>query len=171
MARGPNGSAFLCWTGKMAFVSDHAVLLDRLDEAVCLAPKPTSDLFAKVIAGACRRVPVLAQSGHATKLRRLGASGAWTDAVLALIELELPAWRLRRLVCEGSVWSCSLSRRPNLPVALDDTADGSHAVMPLAILRAFLQARRMATIDSRHGAGVPLVEPVPAAFVCCENFA
>jgi hypothetical protein len=155
----------------MAFLSDHAVLLDRLDEAVCLAPEPSLDLFAKVIAGACSRVPVLAQSGNATKLGRLGESGAWTDAVLALIELELPGWSARRLICEGGIWSCSLSRQPNLPAALDDTADGTHDAMPLAILRAFLQARRMATADSRHGAGVPLVESVRAAFVCCENFA
>lgn len=155
----------------MAFVCDHAVLLDRLDEAVCLAPKLTRDLFAKVIAGACSRVPVPAQSGNATQLGRLVESGAWADVVLALIDLELPGWRLRRLICEDDIWSCSLSRQPNLPVALDDTADGSHDVMPLAMLRAFLQARRMAAADSRHGASVPRVEPVRAAFVCCENFA
>ncbi|HTV29426.1 MAG TPA: hypothetical protein VMF32_16740 [Xanthobacteraceae bacterium] len=155
----------------MTFVSDHAVLLDRLDEALCLAPKLTRDLLARVIAGACSRIPVLTQSGNATQLGRLVESGAWTDVALALIDLELPRWRLRRLTCEDGIWSCSLSRQPNFPAALDDSADGSHDVMTLAILRAFLQARRMAAADSHHGASVPLVEPVRAAFVCCENFA
>lgn len=155
----------------MAFVSDHGVLLDRLDQALWLAPKPTRDLFAKIIAGACRRVPVLTQSGHATKMSRLLESGAWADAVLALVELELPGWSLRRLVREEGTWTCSLSRQPNLPVGLDDTADGSHDAMPLAILRAFLQARRMALAESRPAALVPVVEQGSAELVCCENFA
>lgn len=155
----------------MTFVSDHAVLLNRLDEALCLAPKLTRDLFAKVIAGACSRVPVLTQSGNATRLGRLVESGAWADVVLALIELELPGWSLRRLIREDGIWSCSLSRQPNLPAALDDSAHGSHDDMPLAILRAFLQARRMAAAGSHRATSVPLVEPVQAAFLCCENFA
>lgn len=160
-----------CWTGMMAFGSDHAVLLDRLDEAVRFAPKPTRDLFAKIVASACTRVPILTQSGKATELGRLVESAAWADAALVLVELELPDWRLRRLICEDGVWLCSLSRQPNLPAALDDTADGSHEVMPLAIVRAFVQARRMAVAAPRSAASVPTVEPSAAEFVCCENFA
>ncbi len=157
----------------MAFVSDHTVLLDRLDAALCLAPKPSRDLLAKIIAGACARVPILAQSGCDTTIGRLAELGAWADAALALVELELPGWSLRRLICEDGTWSCSLSRQPNLPAALDDTADGGHDVMPLAILRAFLQARRMASVSSasRSVASVPVVEQARVEFVCCENFA
>ncbi|HTV26716.1 MAG TPA: hypothetical protein VMF32_02955 [Xanthobacteraceae bacterium] len=155
----------------MAFVPDHAVLLDRLDEALCLAAEPSSHLFAKIIAGACMRVPVLARSGHGKRMDRLVESGAWADAALALIDLELPGWRLRRVICEDDSWFCSLSRQSHLPVALDDTADGSHHIMPLAILRAFLQARRMAVAESRPAASVPVIEPAEMQIICCENFA
>jgi hypothetical protein len=156
----------------MSFGSDHLVLLDRLDEAIRFAPKPTRELLAKIIAGACTRVPVLAQSGKAAEIGRLVESGAWADAALALVELELPGWGLRRLICEEGAWSCSLSRQPNLPAALDETADASHEIMPLAILRAFLQARRMAAAAApRPAPSVPGIESAPADFVWCENFA
>lgn len=162
---------FLALDVEMTFGSDHAVLLDRLDEAVRSAPQPTRALFAKIIAAACSRVPVLAAAGGATEIGRLVESGAWLDTGLALIELELPEWSLRRLLCEDGIWSCSLSRQPNLPPAFDDTADGSHEVMPFAILRAFLQARRMAVAERRPAASVPAVEAGRPEFVCCENFA
>jgi hypothetical protein len=155
----------------MAFVSDHAVLLDRLDQAVCLAPRPAGDLFAKIIAGACTRVPVLAQAGGATKIGRLVESGTWLDAVLALVDLELPEWHLRRLCCEDATWFCSLSRQPNLPLAPDDAADGTHELMALAVLRAFLHARRIAIADWRPSASVPDVESAQPELVYCENFA
>ena len=87
---------------------------------------------------ACTRLPAV----KATRIDQLIEAGAWGEAALALIELELPAWKLRRLVYEDGQWLCSLSRQPNLPVALDDTADASHEVLPLAILRAFVEARR-----------------------------
>jgi alpha-beta hydrolase superfamily lysophospholipase len=155
----------------MAFASDQAALFDRLDEAVCLAPAPSLGLFAKIIAGACIRVPVLDHSGNGKKMDRLVESGAWVDAVLALIDLELPGWRLRRLAYEDGSCFCSLSRQPNLPAALDNTADGHHEIMSLAILRAFLQARRMAAAESRPAASVPVVEPTEMQLFCCENFA
>ena len=155
----------------MAFGSDHAVLLDRLDEAVRFAPKPTAELISKIIAGACRRIPVLTQSGKATEIGRLVESGGWADLALALVELELPGWKLRRLLCEDGEWFCSLSRQPNLPVALDDTADATHEVMPLAILLAFLQARRRTVAAAQSVAAVPAVAPVPAGLICCDNFA
>ena len=155
----------------MAFGSDHTVLFERLDEAVRFAPKPTAELFAKIIAGACIRIPILGKSGKAAGLGGLVERRAWTDAALALIELELPSWKLRRLIWEEGEWFCSLSRQPNLPPALDNTADASHEVMPLAILRAFLQARRRAAAVPHPVAAVPAVDPAPVGLLCCDNFA
>lgn len=155
----------------VSFGSDQAVLLDRLDEAVRFAPQPTHGLVSKVIAGACTRIPVLSKAGKAAGIDRLVESGAWTDATLALIELELPGWTLRRLIREDGQWHCSLSRQPNLPIALDDTADATHEIMPLAILLAFLQARRMTAATVRSAASVPTVESERTEFVWCENFA
>jgi hypothetical protein len=39
--------------------------------------------------------PSQVSSGKATRVRQLIAAEAWTDAALALIELELPQWKLR----------------------------------------------------------------------------
>ena len=155
----------------MAFAADYEVLFDRLDEELRLASQPTLDLFANIIGSACSRIPILSKSGKAAKIDRLIESEAWTDAALALIELELPAWQLRRLICENGEWICSLSRRPNVPAALDDTVDAVHEVMPLAILLAFLQARRGPGIAAHAVAAVPAIAPSANGLICCDNFA
>lgn len=155
----------------MACDRDYAVLLDRLDEAVRVAPKPTPELLSQIIAGARRRIPVLKLSGKAAAIGRLIKLGAWVDAALALIELELPDWKLRRLIREDGEWFCSLSRQPNLPPTLDDTADGTHEVMSLAILQAILEAHRKMAFAVRPAATVPAIDPAPATLICCDNFA
>jgi hypothetical protein len=154
----------------MAFAADHAVLFDRLDEELRHAAAPAQALFAKIIAGACKHIPILSRSGKVEQVDRLIAAGAWTDAALALIALELPAWQLRRLAYDGGEWFCSLSRQPNVPSTLDDTADGNHELMALAILRAFLQTRRMADPAPRVST-VPLIQADAGVPVCCDNFA
>ena len=78
---------------------------------------------------------------------RLIGSQAWTEAALALVEHELPLWKLRRLVFEEGVWLCTLSKQRNLPIWLSDDAEASHESLPLAILAAFIEARRH---PSRH---------------------
>ena len=155
----------------MAFAVDYAVLYDRLDEELRFAPRPSPDLFAKIIGGACSRIAVLSKSERAARLNRLIKSDAWTDAALALLELELPAWKLRRLVCESGEWVCSLSRQPNLPATLDDTADARHELMPLAILLAFVQARRTTEVTRQVVSAVPAVQSAMDQLVCCDNFA
>jgi hypothetical protein len=95
----------------MAFAADYQVLSDRLDEEVRLAPRPARALLAKIIGSACSRVPILSKSGKTHRIDRLIEAEAWTECALALIELELPAWKLRRLVCEDGEWFCSLSHR------------------------------------------------------------
>jgi hypothetical protein len=158
----------------MAFAADYGVLLDRLGEETRDALRPSPGLFAKIIAGACSHVPVPDKAGKQTWVARLIEAGAWTDAALALIELELPAWRLRRLICESGEWFCSLSRHPDVPLELDDTADANHEVPALAILRAFVEARRMDGVALHVVSAVPRIqkETIGAdTFVCCDNFA
>ena len=155
----------------MVFAADYAVLYDRLDEELRFALQPTPDLFAKIVGGACSRIAGLSKSAKATQIDRLIKSNAWTDAALALLELELPAWQLRRLVCESGEWACSLSRQPNLPATLDDTADARHELMPLAILLAFVQARRTTEVTRQVVSAVPAVQSAMDELVCCDNFA
>jgi hypothetical protein len=156
----------------MAFAADQEVLLARLDEELRGAAAATPGLFAKVIAGACSRIPLLGKTARASKLDRLIDAGAWTDAALALLELELPAWKLRRLAWENDEWFCSLSRQPNLPVSLDDSADAVHQVLPLAIMRAFVEARRRSSAARETVAVVPHIHATTDGQVlCCDNFA
>jgi hypothetical protein len=146
--------------------------LDALQEQLRRAHGLTPDLIFNVIADACTRLPVLKRAGKAARINQLIEAGAWNDAALALVELELPAWKLRRLVYEDGEWHCSLSRQPNLPVALDDTADASHEVLPLAILSAFVEARRRASAMRETSLQtVPHVRPTSGYAICCDNFA
>jgi hypothetical protein len=147
----------------------HDQHLDDLTDRLRLAPALTPDLVAHVVSQACTRLPALKNSGKAAQLERLIEAGAWSEVALALIEIELPAWKLRRLIYEDGEWFCSLSRQPNLPVELDDTADARHYVLPLAILNAFVEARRGMSHET-NATTVPRVWPVPDYATCCDNF-
>jgi hypothetical protein len=153
----------------MAFTADYEILSDRLDEELRQAPRAAPDLFAKIIGCVCTRVSLLDRSGKAGRVDRLLQAGAWADAAMALIELELPAWTLRRAVYEDGEWLCSLSRQPNLPLEFDDTVDARHEKLPLAILRAFVEARSRS--ESMKTSGVPLLPRDHAGTLCCDNFA
>jgi hypothetical protein len=155
----------------MAFAADYVVLLDRLDDELQAAPEAARAVFAKIIGSACSRIPVLSKSGKTARIERLIESEAWTDAAVAVIELEMPGWKLRRLVYENGEWFCSLSRRPNMPAELDDSADAAHEILPLAILRAFVEARRRSKVATDSASGVPQLRPAAGDVVCCDNFA
>jgi hypothetical protein len=155
-------------------VSDlkHNDCLDRLTEQLRLAPALTADLMSRVISDTCARLPVLQKAGKTGRFNRLIEAGAWSEVALELIELELPAWKLRRLVYEDGEWLCSLSGQPYLPAELDDTADASHPVLPLAILAAFLEVRRrMSVARETKLPAMPQDRPAPAYSICCDNFA
>ncbi len=132
----------------------------------------TPDLFAEVAAIACRRLPLLRAVGKSGPLDQLIAARAWHDAAFILIELELPMCKLRRLVYEDGEWLCSLSRHPNFPATFDETADAVHEEPVLAVLLAFIEARRRG--DAVYDAGVAIARSARRASVyvaCCNNFA
>jgi len=153
----------------------HPETADRLSllaDQLRLAQAVTPNLISQVIADACVRLPALGRTEKAARLNRLIEAGAWTEVALALIELELPQWTLRRLVRDDGEWLCSLSRQPNLPVELDDTADARHEHLALALLSALLEAKRQ-TADAREVRSpiVPQVTPATGYYVvCCDNF-
>src|SRR5262245_4234139 len=130
----------------------------------------TAELLLDVIANGCVRLAALGGAAQA-KLKWLIEAGAWTDAAMALVELELPQWKLRRLVLDDGEWFCSLSRQPGLPIGYDQTAEATHGSLPTAILMAFIEARRAASADVLWKTTVPLVHPIRADAICCENFA
>jgi hypothetical protein len=107
----------------------------------------------------------------AVRIDRLIEAGAWIEAALALVELERPTWKLQRLVYDNGEWLCSLSRQRNLPIGLDDSAEAALAVLPLAVLRALVEARRRSGTAPETIAAVPKVRPTSAGWICCDNFA
>ena len=71
--------------------------LGALEERVRRIHAVTPRLLLDVIAGVCVRSAV--RNGPAkARIDRLIEAGAFTEATLALIELELPQWQLRHLI-------------------------------------------------------------------------
>ena len=94
------------------------------------------------------------------------------EAAFALLELELPGWKLRRLVYEDGEWICSLSKHRELPDWLDDTAEARHETLALAIVAAFLEAQsRAADADQVSVPTVPREPRATDCALCCDNFA
>jgi hypothetical protein len=125
----------------------------------------TADLISEVVGNTSRRLLV--------RIERLIQSGAWTDVALALLELELPQWRLRRLAYDEGEWHCALSPQRELSEWLDDrSVESHHADLSLAILSPFVDARRksarprLISVPAAPPAAGPLYEPAN-----CENFA
>jgi hypothetical protein len=154
------------------FDPKHEAVLDRLASELRLARSLNGELFSKVTGTACIRLPLLNKAGRSGRLDRWIEMGAWTDAALALIELELPGWKLRRMAYDDGEWICSLSTQPNLPAQIDDTADSNHEVLALVLLSAFVEARRATSTESKiSSATVPRVKSASAIAICCDNFA
>jgi hypothetical protein len=137
---------------------------DGLDDLLHGAPAVTAGLISEVIDTIGRCLPA--------RIERLIDSGAWTDAALALLELELPQWQLRRFAYDEGEWHCALSQQRQLPDWLDDRSiESHHADLALAILSALVDAQRRSALPSRTSvpatsrAANPLYEPM-----CCDNF-
>jgi len=144
----------------------------ELDHRLRDAHAVTSKLIAEAIGEACRRFPSAGQTEKTERIERLIQTGAWTDTALALIELELPLWQVRRIAYDDGEWYCALSRERELPDWLDRSIEAHHADLALAILSAFVDAQRISAPQSRPSVPVvsrdvnPLYEPV-----CPDNFA
>ena len=154
----------------MPLLSEHqnpAELVDRLRDAGVV----TAELMSEIISKACRRFPSQGQSGKTARVERLIQSAAWTDAALALIDLELPQWQVRRLAYDDGEWYCALSRERELPDWLDQSVETHHTDLALAILGAFVEVQRISAPESRTSVPIvtrdkdPLYEPV-----CADHF-
>lgn len=154
----------------MLFDPKHVERLAKLEEELRCATAVTSGLMSNVMAIACVRVGALG-SATKVKVKWLIEAGAWTDATITLLGLELPQWRLRRLINEDGKWLCSLSKQPGLPLHYGEVAEASHESLPLAILSALLQAQRSAAVSANGTTTVPPVRRVTSNIACCDNFA
>jgi hypothetical protein len=146
--------------------------LSELDTRLCRAPVLTAELLFDVVGSACPRFALLRNSERAARAEHMIRSGAWTDAALALLALELPQWKLRRLIYDHGEWYCALSRQREMPEWLDQSIEAHHADLPIAILRTFVDARQASAPATRSSVpaaprdGRRYYEPM-----CCDNFA
>ena len=147
--------------------------LSRLAGEIRDADATTAQLWSEVIREACLRLPSVRRTKHFDRLEQFIQSGAWTDAALALIALELPQWQLRRIVYDAGEWHCALSRQRELPDWCDQSVGASHADLPLAILSAFVEVQQL-DLSSAEGSGPAFCRrddnPLYVPF-CCDNFA
>lgn len=153
----------------MPLPSDHQDIAG-LGERLRNADAVTADIMTDVIGQACRRLPSLGHNEKSCRLERLLKLGAWTDATLTLIDLELPFWQIRRIAYDEGEWHCALSRQRELPDWLDSAVEARHTDLALAMLCAFVEARRLNPSASRTS--VPLVrQGADAMFdpVLCDN--
>ena len=118
----------------------------------------TAELLSDVVDCVCTRFSLLRRTAAAARAEQMIQSGAWTDAVLALLAVELPQWQLRRLAYDVGEWHCALSCQREMPEWLDQSIEAHHADLPMAILRAFVSARRRSAPGAR--ASVPAVPRV-----------
>jgi hypothetical protein len=147
----------------MSFESDRGRRLEALLARANRSRAVTLELLTDAIANACMRFHA---HGHATNIafNQLLACGAWADAVLLLLQLELPLWKLRRMIYEDGEWHCFLSK---VPLEFDEGAEGTHEVLPLAILIAFIRAR---SAVASAASSVPGISTPLGYSVCCNNF-
>src|SRR5262249_33711738 len=106
----------------MLFAPNHDLngLEARLHGAHQVTPALTSGVMQ-----VCGRFAAVGR-GPQARVIRLIESGAWTDAAFALLELELPNWKIRRLVQEDGEWLCTLSMQPQLPLDFDEPIEATH---------------------------------------------
>ena len=139
----------------MSLLSEHQTPADLGDQLRNVG-HVTAKFLSDIIRATSRRLPSAKQNARAARVERLIQSQAWTDAALALIDLELPQWQVRRLAYDDGEWYCALSRQRELPDWLDQSIETHHPDLALAILSAFVEAQRISSTPSRTS-----VPPVP----------
>ena len=139
----------------MSLLSERQVSAD-LGDQLRDAGYVTAEFLSDIVHAASRRPPSANQNARAARVARLMQSHAWTDAALALIDLELPQWQVRRVAYDDGEWYCALSRQRELPDWLDQSIETHHADLAQAILSAFVEAQRISSTSSRTS--VPAVQ-------------
>ena len=136
----------------MLFEPDRHHEADRLADKLATATKSSRALFTEIAAPSLRLMTLNA-AGKATRLSNLLTSEAWTDAAIELLALDAPSWAIHRLCRDDGEWLCSLTRFPDLPHWLDDSVEGRHRVLALAILAALVELRARSSSEPRRDTG------------------
>jgi hypothetical protein len=145
--------------------------LSRIIDRIAAAGEMSPGLWAAIVSGACERAATMRATPILARLNKCAADGAWVDAALALIDVELAGWKLRRIVYEDGEWYCALSPEPCLPEWLDGAVEVTHRDLALALTKAALETmREVRSQPARRPAAPPLAGDDGRQFVCCDNF-
>ncbi|MBX9712075.1 MAG: hypothetical protein K2X60_13665 [Xanthobacteraceae bacterium] len=145
-----------------------AGIADLLHSAECASAALVSAMACEIC-----HADVNGAAAFSTRVQKLIAAGAWTDAAFALLAGELPQWKLRRLVYDEGEWHCALSLQRELPQWLDQAIETSHQDLSLALFRGIVEAARQepAASDGSPTLTVPRIRVKQPDLVCCDNFA
>jgi hypothetical protein len=148
--------------------STRSEQLATLAGHVSLADEATPELFSEIVAKTARRL----SSTGAAQLDQLIEAGALTEAALALVNLELPLWQIRRITYDEGEWHCAMSRQRELPEWLDQAIETSHASLTLAIVGVYIETLRQIEASREPSRpSVPQTRGGQFEPVCCDNFA
>ena len=152
--------------------SHRSEQLATLAAQVRVADEATPEMFSEIVGHTCQRSSAPSEAANAERLHQLIEAGALTQGALALIELELPQWKLRRVTYDEGEWHCAMSRQRELPEWLDQAIEASHASLTLAVVAVYIETLRQ--IEASREPSRPSVPQIPADQfepLCCENFA
>src|SRR5712672_3233667 len=143
-----------------------------LQRLIQRADTVTPDLLSAALGLALARCATPHRLDDARRIGRLIQSEAWIDAALALVGLD--RLTIRRLAYDDTEWRCTVGTQWPVPEWLDDTAEARHAVLPLAILSAWLEGLRVSVPPAAPATSVP-GSPSESSDVLqsmnCDNFA
>jgi hypothetical protein len=142
-----------------------------ISERIHDAPGATTALFRETIGATCRRFPSIGQSAKTERIERLLSAEAFVEAALALIDLELPQWQVRRIAYDGGEWHCALSRDRELPDWLDQSVESHHQDLALAVLAALVEAGAVTAPESRPSVPASRRETNIFFAQMCDNIA
>jgi hypothetical protein len=145
----------------------------ELRDDVCQAPAACTELVSAALDLVAARCAAPSCAGQARRIRALIGADAWTDAILAIVDLDRSR-AIRQLSHDDGEWICRIGSRWAVPDWLDDSVHFSHPVLALAILGALLGALAQneeapvpatSVPSSRHGLGHSI------SAVSCDNYA
>jgi hypothetical protein len=156
----------------MLLNSQRLEQLAGLARQVDAADEATSELLSEIVVATGRRLWTPGQAAAAVRLHDLIEAGALTQAAFALIELELPLWKLRRIAYDEGEWHCAMSRHRELPEWLDHAVEARHASLTLAIVSAQIETVRQIELSREPSRpSVPEARAGQYEPLYCENFA
>jgi len=152
--------------------SQRSEQLATLAAQVRVADEATPEMFSEIVGQTCQRPSAPNKAANAERLHQLIEAGALTQGALALIELELPQWKLRRVTYDEGEWHCALSRQRELPEWLDQAIEATHRSLTLAVVGVYIETLRQIEASREPSRpSVPQIRSDRFEPLCCENFA